>query len=162
MYIQNKIEIIKFKLVVWSFFFAYSLDVTGRLMDIEQPSGRLVVNFSDRLVTLIKEVRYLESIGFHVPEAVKERSDLARKFYDSGIVLMQVAHFYNTIDQQMINCQKPMLIESAKRFEKVIRSVRGGGKGTASSVSVEPNDVRWSDVKRVEAYVNEVHDATLA
>ncbi|OQV14490.1 Cytoplasmic dynein 2 heavy chain 1 [Hypsibius exemplaris] len=140
---------------------AERLDVSSRLMDIEQPSGRLIVNFSDRLVTLIKEVRYFESIGFRVPEVVKERHDLAKKFYDSGIVLMQVAHFYNTIDQQMINCQKPMLIESAKRFEQVIRSVKGSGK-SSSGTSITSGDVRWSDLKRVEAYVNEVHDSTLA
>lgn len=130
-------------------------------MEIEQPSGRLVVNFSEQLVILIKEVRWLESVGFRVPLEVLERSNLAKKFYDSGVVLMQVAHFYNTIDQQMIPCQQPMMIESAKRFEQIIRnaSIGGGGGGRTKA---DAGDVRWSDVKRVEAYVNQVHEATLA
>ena len=98
---------------------------------------------------LIKEVRYLESIGFRMPEEIKERSEQAKKLYESGIVLMQVAHFYNTIDQQMVHCQKPMMIESAKRFERVIRS---GGK----------DSIRWTDTKKVTAYIGEVHEATLA
>lgn len=34
---------------------------------------------------------------------------------------MQVAHFYNTIDQQMIPCQRPMMLGLALAFEQIIK-----------------------------------------
>lgn len=34
---------------------------------------------------------------------------------------LQVAHFYNSIDQQMIESQKPMMLQSALAFEQLIK-----------------------------------------
>lgn len=36
-------------------------------------------------------------------------------------VVFQVAHFYNTIDQQMIPSQRPMMLSLALAFERVIK-----------------------------------------
>ena len=43
---------------------------------------------------------------------------------------VQVAHFYNTIDQQMIPSQQPMLLEAALQFENIIKHPKAdaGGK----------------------------------
>lgn len=35
--------------------------------------------------------------------------------------MLQVAHFYNTIDQQMIPSQRPMMLGLALAFEQVIK-----------------------------------------
>lgn len=35
--------------------------------------------------------------------------------------ILQVAHFYNSIDQQMIESQKPMMLQSALAFEQIIK-----------------------------------------
>ena len=32
-----------------------------------------------------------------------------------------MAHFYNSIDQQMIESQKPMMLQSALAFEQIIK-----------------------------------------
>ena len=40
--------------------------------------------------------------------------------------VIQVAHFYNTIDQQMIPCQRAMMLESALAFEKLIKNPKTG------------------------------------
>lgn len=37
------------------------------------------------------------------------------------VSLLQVAHFYNTIDQQMIPSQQPMLLDAALHFEDIIK-----------------------------------------
>ena len=37
------------------------------------------------------------------------------------VSLLQVAHFYNTIDQQMIPSQQPMLLDAALHFEAIIK-----------------------------------------
>ena len=54
-----------------------------------------------------------------------------------------------------------MMLESARRFEKTIKS----GKSNlikSSSGSSGANDVKWNDLKKVEIFVEEVHAATLS
>lgn len=41
-------------------------------------------------------------------------------------LLKQVAHFYNTLDQQMISCQQPMMLNSAIAFEKLVKNPKTG------------------------------------
>lgn len=40
----------------------------------------------------------------------------------------QVAHFYNTIDQQMIPSQQAMMLDTALAFEKLIKKPKAGSK----------------------------------
>ena len=42
---------------------------------------------------------------------------------------VQVAHFYNTIDQQMIPSQQPMLLEAALQFENIIKHPKADASG---------------------------------
>jgi dynein heavy chain 2 len=37
-----------------------------------------------------------------------------------------VAHFYNTIDQQMIPSQQSMMLESAMAFERLVKNPKSG------------------------------------
>jgi len=39
---------------------------------------------------------------------------------------VQVAHFYDTIDQQMITSQQPMMLNSALAFERIIKDPKAG------------------------------------
>lgn len=51
--------------------------------------------------------------------------------------MFQVAHFYNTIDQQMIPSQQAMMLDTALAFEKLIKKPKGGTKkGQELSVQV--------------------------
>lgn len=43
---------------------------------------------------------------------------------------VQVAHFYNTIDQQMIPSQQPMMLEAAMAFEHIIKNPTGSSKAS--------------------------------
>lgn len=44
-----------------------------------------------------------------------------------GYLHEQVAHFYNTIDQQMIPSQQAMMLESALAFERLVKNPKSGG-----------------------------------
>ena len=63
------------------------------------------MNFSDRLVTLLREVRQLNGMGYDIPAKIQAAHDTSKKFYRYGVVLKQVAHFYNNIDEQIIESQ---------------------------------------------------------
>ena len=47
---------------------------------------------------------------------------------------LQVAHFYNTIDRQMIPSQQPMMLDAALAFENIIKNPKAGAK-TSSEVT---------------------------
>ena len=49
---------------------------------------------------------------------------------------VKVSHFYNTIDQQMIPSQQPMLLEAALQFEHIIKHPRTDADGKVHSVSL--------------------------
>ena len=130
-----------------------SLETNGRLMELNHGDGKLYVNYGDRLVTLLREVRLLSGMGFAVPPKIQRVSDVGDKFYRHGVILkqvkscsnliccarrtvlheccvQQVAHFYNTIDHQMIACQKSMMLHSAIDFERIIKNPRTGSTST--------------------------------
>ena len=63
------------------------------------------------------------SLAVHVCSDVKLHS-----------TFLQVAHFYNTIDQQMIPSQQAMMLEAAMAFEHIIKNPKAGTK-SGSEVS---------------------------
>lgn len=59
-------------------------------MGLNHKTGKLQVNYGDRLVTLMREVRQLGSMGFAVPAKIQHVSNTAQKFYRHGVILKQV------------------------------------------------------------------------
>lgn len=83
-----------------------NLETTGKIMYLEASNRELNVNYSDRLLRLLKEVRQLISLGFNIPSKIMSCANNGEKYYRFGVILKQIAHFYNTIDQQMIPSQQ--------------------------------------------------------
>ncbi|KAH3831149.1 hypothetical protein DPMN_104411, partial [Dreissena polymorpha] len=131
-----------------------SLETNGRLMDLDLKTGELVVNYGDRLVTLMREVRQLTGLGFAVPAKIQHVAATAQKFYRHGCILKQVAHFYNTIDQQMIDSQKTMMLESAKAFERLAKNPKTGAKSKGEEVQVT-----WDNPEELEIYIKKLQAA---
>jgi dynein heavy chain 2 len=132
-----------------------ALQLTGKLMEINQEDLSLQVNYSDRLIVFLREVRQLSALGFRMPEQVKWNADVAHKFYRHAVVLKQVANFYNTIEKQIVRSQKPLLLDHALQFEKLATNPtaktagdRGGGK-----------TITWSDPNLLESYIQHLHAA---
>lgn len=86
--IERKIHKSSIKQCYWSF--SFSLETSGRLMELNHKTGKLHVNYGDRLVTLMREVRQLGSMGFAVPAKIQHVSNTAQKFYRHGVILKQV------------------------------------------------------------------------
>ena len=119
------------------------IEKNGKLMDLDSQNGQVVLQYSDDLVSLLKETRQLTAMGFAVSDEIEQEIATAHKFYRYGMVLKQVANFYNDISTQMIPCQKPMLLEDAIEFEKVLTNPRDGmGKV-----------ITWSNPAALEGYV---------
>lgn len=69
------------------------LETTGRLMDFDHRDGKLLVHYSDRHVSLRREVRHLSALGFVIPAAIKKAAVTAQKFhrYETN----RVIHFFS-------------------------------------------------------------------
>ena len=67
-----------------------SLETSGRLMELGHKDGKLRVHYSNRLVTLLREVRQLMAFGFPVSAKIQHVSNIAQKFYRHAVVLKQV------------------------------------------------------------------------
>ena len=97
---------------------------SSSLMDFDQSSGHIKLHFSDSLVSLVREARQISALGFVVPAKIKNDVSVAQRFYSHGMVLKQVANFYNQLSNQIILCQKPMLLADALEFERRLSNPR--------------------------------------
>lgn len=59
-------------------------------MELDHIDGRLKIQYSDRLVSLLREVRQLSALGFPIPAKIQQAANTADKFYRQAIVLKQV------------------------------------------------------------------------
>ena len=111
-------------------------EMTGQLMEFDYEAGGILkVNYSDKLVTLVKDARVLGELGFKIPKNVHQLTENAKKFYKEGLTLKQAANFFNSMGTQMIDCQKPMMIDKASEFERLIKNPKGDGQSNGGNVT---------------------------
>lgn len=132
------------------FSLVFSLETVGKLIEIDARDGKLRVVYGDRLTVLIDEVRQLSNLGYDIPSKIRKCVDTGKQFFQYGVELqavrfrsffclsnlfrfsLQLAHFYNTIDSEMVPSQQPMMIDLAKNFERLIREHKGSRKKESS------------------------------
>ncbi|KAI8810783.1 dynein heavy chain and region D6 of dynein motor-domain-containing protein [Cladochytrium replicatum] len=119
-----------------------TIDMFGNLIDFDYNDGKVYVNFSDQLVCLLHDVRQLLSIGYAVPASILKIADQAAALYHFGVVLKQIAYFYNTIEHQMLPSQQPMLLDAALSFESLIKNPVKDKISTERIVWDNPNSVK--------------------
>ena len=82
-----------------------SLQTSGKLMELGHRDGKLRVHYGDKLVTLLREVRQLSSLGFTIPNKIQQTANTAQKFYRHGVILKQVQWvIMKKTPQCMSNC----------------------------------------------------------
>ncbi|XP_072706738.1 cytoplasmic dynein 2 heavy chain 1 isoform X3 [Ciconia boyciana] len=127
------------------------IQANSPVMELDRVFGTLNILYSDRLVTLLREVRQLSALGFAIPARIQHVANTAQKFCKQAVILKQVAHFYNSIDQQMIESQKPMMLQSALAFEQIIKHSKSGPGGKAQ--------ITWDNPRELEAYIQKLQAA---
>lgn len=155
-----------------------ALRLRGRLMQIDARSGELVVNYSEFLVTLLRDVRQLSELSAQhkqqrskedssglsadewVPSRVRKVADEAEKYYRFGVALKKVANFYNNMEAQIIDEQKPMLLDALLAFEQVVQRPTGtSGDGKSPTKAGAARDVTWQNLDECDEYVRQLQVA---
>lgn len=72
------------------FLHLHSLQASNCVMDLDHVDGRLKIHYSDKLSSLLREVRQLAALGFTIPAVIQQAVNTADKFYRQAIVLKQV------------------------------------------------------------------------
>ncbi|KDO32540.1 hypothetical protein SPRG_03015 [Saprolegnia parasitica CBS 223.65] len=114
-------------------------------------TGNLTVNYSEFLVTLLRDVRTLVELSDGqpwVPPKILEVATEAEKYYRFGVTLKKI------IDEQ-----KPMLLEALMAFEGIVK--RPGKLSTATTKTSKPKaiDVTWNNLDECEEYVGMLQQA---
>ncbi|GAB6032228.1 Cytoplasmic dynein 2 heavy chain 1 [Chamberlinius hualienensis] len=101
------------------------------------------VTYNSRLECIIREVRQLTILGFNIPLSVKKICDLAKKFSKQAKQLQQIANFHNTIGDQMLASQRPLMLEAAIRLENIVQQQKG---------------IRWNDLAALDEYIKNLQE----
>ncbi len=73
-----------------------SLETNGKLMRLNNTDGKLEVLYGDKLITLLREVRQLQSYGFKLNTKIDECARVGQKFLKHAMILKQVkTRFYS-------------------------------------------------------------------
>jgi dynein heavy chain 2 len=120
-------------------------DLKGNMIKIDKGKNLMVVNYNERLVSLIRESRQLTILGFKIPQEVQKLCTEANDFYAQAMTLKQIANFYNNVHTQVIKSQSAMLIEPASLLETVVQKF-------------EKNKREWNK-KEGEKYIAQLKDA---
>ncbi len=127
--------------------------MSGKLIEINEQTGILAVNYSERLVTLLREVRQLGEMGFQVDQKIRKVAEEGEKYYRYGVMLKKVANYYNTMEHQIIPQQRRMLLDALMHFEDVVNNSRVQRSGENNS------EVTWTNPAECEDYVSRLQQA---
>ena len=83
----------------------------------------------------------MSALGLPMSSKVQKSCQKAAKFYRAGVLLQQVANFYNSIGEEMIPSTKPMLLTRAIKFEAAIKNITN-----------ENNQMRWEKPDELERF----------
>ncbi|THD25188.1 Cytoplasmic dynein 2 heavy chain 1 [Fasciola hepatica] len=134
-----------------------AFEPSGHLLTLSTTDGKLEVGYPDGLVQLQREVRLLTGLGYPVPSKLIKAADQGEALYRYAIVLKQVAHFYNSIDSQMIPSQQALMLNSALAFERLIKSPQLQLRGNLDDMD---KGITWDQLSEVETYISQLQAAS--
>ncbi|CAH8846367.1 unnamed protein product [Trichobilharzia szidati] len=126
---------------------------TGTLLTLSSVDGHLEVGFPDGLVQLQREVRLLGGLGYPMPYKIIQAIDQAEKISQYAVMLKQIAHFYNSIDNEMLPFQKPLMLNSAMAFERLIKLHNNIPNFTKDTLL---NPITWNQTEEVVQYIQQL------
>eukprot|EP00906_Rhabdomonas_costata_P011239 RCo015918 len=124
-----------------------ALDTSQPLMTINRSAGgRMEVNFSDRLASLLREVRVLSAMGLVIPQEIGKVCANASKFYRHALAMKKVANYYNNLDKTLTRTHLPILLGHAQKFEALVAQNKKLG-------------ITWSKPVEAENYIRRLTEA---
>ena len=99
-----------------------SLDKNKTCIQIDDSTQEPIVTFDYKLMKISRDARIMRTFGFNIPPSIQEKEEDVRKYGSVARELREIVNFYCTVGDQILLSQKPMLIESARRFTSLLES----------------------------------------
>lgn len=134
----------------------YSIKLNERIMELDLKNAILKVNYSEKLILLVREIRQLTELGFRkeVPQEVMETCELGKKYFKEALSLKRIASFYNNMNDEILESQKGMLVDELVYFEECVKSVKLSVKAKN-----KPDYVSWDNPDYLEGYIQTLNGA---
>lgn len=77
------------------------MQMNGKMMNLDLNTSTLTVNYSDRLILLIRETRQLAELGLKgkVPQEIIDTAEQGKRYYKEALSLKKIANFYNNMNE---------------------------------------------------------------
>lgn len=86
-----------------------------------------------------------------------EACDMGRRYFKEALNLKKIATFYNNMSDEIMDCQKGMIVEEMMYFEECVKSVRLEVK------TKNKNDyISWDNPDYLDGYIENLNTATTA
>lgn len=82
----------------------------------------MTVTFNPKLVTFCNDVNNFQNFGYRLPTDIIKCASTAMNFISFARHLQQIAIFHNTIGDRMLPCHRPIMLESAVEFSRLVKS----------------------------------------
>ena len=99
-----------------------NLNRNQQCIEIDTQTQDPVVTFDYKLVKLSKDCKLLRAFGYTIPENVSQKEMEVTRYGSIARDLREIVNFYCTVGDQILNSQKPLLIDSAKKFTSLLES----------------------------------------
>jgi dynein heavy chain 2 len=135
----------------------YALKLSDRIMELDLKNAILTVNYSEKLILLIREIRQLTELGYRkeIPQEVMEACEQGRKYFKEALSLKKIANFYNNMSDEIMDSQKGMIVEELVYFEECVKSVK------LSVKTKNKNDyISWDNPDYLDSYIQNLNTAT--
>lgn len=118
------------------------VDLTKQCIIINEDTNIPCITFNSQLEKFAQQSRQLEQLDFQISEDIKKMEQHVSLYVDFVRDLRTVVQFYLTVAEQILLCQRPMLIDKAKAFTSLLESKQ---------------KLTWSDgAASIAAWINEL------
>jgi dynein heavy chain 2 len=130
------------------------LQMKGRMMELDLQNSTLTVNYSEKLITLIRDIRQLSELGLkkQIPKEILEIGENGKRYYKEALSLKKIASFYNNMGEEILSFQRGMVLRELQNFEECVESVNKSAENK--------EEITWDNPSSVRSYIRNLNEAT--
>eukprot|EP01091_Cochliopodium_minus_P010435 TRINITY_DN2760_c1_g1_i1.p1 TRINITY_DN2760_c1_g1~~TRINITY_DN2760_c1_g1_i1.p1 ORF type:complete len:4604 (+),score=1553.39 TRINITY_DN2760_c1_g1_i1:76-13887(+) len=123
-----------------------NFEVTGQLLEVKKKGKKFVldIHFDDHIITLFKEVRNLQWLGFRIPFNINMHSSSAKQVYPFAVSLKEIIRSYQQSCGQIEKDFDPLVAIFHKQVQQILS---------------EGFSLRWESMSKLDPFVNNLFAA---
>jgi hypothetical protein len=110
----------------------------------------LIIKTPEETSFFVTEMKELHGMGYarELPQNLWECFETAKRFYSEHIILKQLVNTINSLENRMLECQKPMIKKEMEQLEEILQFPRGKKK------KYNRENLVWESVEELQAFTD--------